>query len=437
LRIPVVVIVGRPNVGKSTFFNRAIGRRKAVVHDMPGVTRDSNYGLCHWGGRDFYLVDTGGWLPRADEGMEGLIRGQVEMTLERAEAVVFLVDSRTGMTDLDADIAAVLRRSDRPVTVIANKVDGSNDEPSASEFYSLGLGDPQPVSSLHGRLMGDALDRLIEALPEAAPSPPAGDIKIAVVGRPNVGKSSIVNAMIGEGRMIVHDTPGTTRDAVDTSFRYHGKTVTLVDTAGLRKRSKITADMEFFASLRTVNAINECDVALLLLDASEPITQQDIKVAAAVNDSGKGAVIVQNKWDLVAKDSKTSIRMERETRRRAPFLSYAPMAFVSALTGQRVGALAGLALEVAEAGRVKVSTADVNKCLESAVASHSPPVGKGGRVVKVYYGTQAGVSPPTFIVFVSDPKSLPASYERYLARRLRESFEFMGNPIRLRLRRST
>jgi GTP-binding protein len=437
LRIPVVVIVGRPNVGKSTFFNRAIGRRKAVVHDMPGVTRDSNYGLCHWGGREFYLVDTGGWLPRADEGMEGLIRGQVEMTLERAEAVVFLVDSRTGMTDLDADIAAVLRRSDRPVTVIANKVDGSNDEPSASEFYSLGLGDPQPVSSLHGRLMGDALDRLIEALPEAAPSPPAGDIKIAVVGRPNVGKSSIVNAMIGEGRMIVHDTPGTTRDAVDTSFRYHGKTVTLVDTAGLRKRSKITADMEFFASLRTVNAINECDVALLLLDASEPITQQDIKVAAAVNDSGKGAVIVQNKWDLVAKDSKTSIRMERETRRRAPFLSYAPMAFVSALTGQRVGALAGLALEVAEAGRVKVSTADVNKCLESAVASHSPPVGKGGRVVKVYYGTQAGVSPPTFIVFVSDPKSLPASYERYLARRLRESFEFMGNPIRLRLRRST
>ena len=436
MKIPVVVIVGRPNVGKSTFFNRAIGRRKAVVHDLPGVTRDSNYGLCHWAGKDFYLVDTGGWIPRATGGMEKLIREQVEMTLERAEAVVFVVDSRTGVTELDSEIADALRRGDKPVTVVANKVDGPNEEASAVEFYSLGLGEPQAVSSLHGRLVGEALDKLVEAFPDSPVAPEPDGVKIAVVGRPNVGKSSIVNAMIGEGRMIVHDSPGTTRDAVDTTFRYHGNTVTLVDTAGLRKRSKMTAEMEFFSALRTIKAVNESDVALLLLDASEPIMQQDLKIAGVINDSGKGAVIVHNKWDLVAKDSKTSIRLERETRWRAPFLSYAPMAFVSALTGQRVGALAGLALQVADNGRMKVQTSEVNKCLEGAVARHSPPVGRSGSALKVYYGTQVGVAPPTFAVFVSDPKSMPVAYERYLMRKIRETFGFEGNPIRLRVRKS-
>ncbi len=437
MKIPVVVIVGRPNVGKSTFFNRAIGRRKAVVHDLAGVTRDSNYGLCEWGGREFYLVDTGGWIPRAAGGMEKLVREQVEMTLERAEALLFMVDARAGVTDLDAEIANVLRRGDRPVTVVANKVDGPSDEPSAAEFYSLGLGRPYPVSALHGRTMGDALDGLIEKLPEYRHAPQPDGVKIAVVGKPNVGKSSIVNAMIGEGRMIVHDAPGTTRDAVDTSFRYHGRTVTLVDTAGLRKRSKITEDMEFFAALRTVKAVNESDVALLLIDASGPISQQDLKVASTVHESGKGAIIVHNKWDLVTKDSMTSARVERETRRRAPFLSYAPVAFVSALTGQRVGALAGLALEVVEKGKTKVRTGELNRCLEDAVRRHSPPVGAGGRVIKIYYGTQVGVSPPTFVVFVSDPKGLPATYERYLVRRIRETFDFMGNPIRLKIRQKT
>lgn len=437
MRIPVVVIVGRPNVGKSTFFNRAIGRRKAVVHDVAGVTRDSNYDICSWAGRDFYLVDTGGWIPRAAGGMEKLIREQVEMTLDRAEAVVFMVDARSGVTDLDAEIASALRRGDRPVTLVANKVDSEAFEASAAEFYSLGLGDPQPVSSLHGRLMGDALDALVGTLAEATRTPEAGGVKIAVVGRPNVGKSSIVNAMIGEGRMIVHDSPGTTRDAVDTSIRYHGQALTLVDTAGLRKRAKITAEMEFFSSLRTVKAVNECDVALVLLDATQPIAQQDLKVASVVHESGKGAVLVNNKWDLVLKDSKSAVRLERELRRRAPFLSYAPVAFVSALTGQRVATLPALALEVADKGKTKVGTAAVNKCLEGAVARHSPPVGKGGKAIKVYYGTQVGVSPPTFAVFVSDPKGLSASYERYLTRRLRETFGFEGNPIRLRIRQST
>lgn len=436
MRIPVVVIVGRPNVGKSTFFNRAIGRRKAVVHDVSGVTRDANYGLCHWGGRDFYLVDTGGWVPRATGGMQKLIREQVEMTLERAGAVVFVVDSRTGVTDLDAEIAAALRRGDRPVTVIANKVDGPADESSPAEFYSLGLGEPQPVSSLHGRQMGDALERLVQSLPGATRTKTTEDIKIAVVGRQNVGKSSIVNAMTGEGRMIVHDSPGTTRDAVDTSFRYQGKTVTLVDTAGLRKRSKITEDMEFFSALRTIKAVDECDVALLLLDSSGPITQQDLKVAAAVEDSGKGAIIAHNKWDLVPKDSKTAIHYERETRRRIPFLSYAPVVFVSALTGQRVSSLAGLALEVAEEGRSEVPTAEVNKCLQDALARHSPPVGAGGRVVKIYYGTQTGVAPPTFALFTNDPKGLPPAYKKYLTRKFKEGFGFDGNPIRLRIRKS-
>lgn len=437
MKIPVVVIVGRPNVGKSTFFNRAIGRRKAVVHDVSGVTRDSNYGICSWGGREFYLVDTGGWVPRASGGMQKLIREQVEMTLARAGAIAFVVDSRAGVTDLDAEIAAALRRGDRPVTVIANKVDGPSDDAAFADFYSLGLGEPASVSALHGRLMGDALDRIVGILPEATQEEPAEDIKIAVVGKPNVGKSSLVNAMIGEGRMIVSEVPGTTRDTVDTSFRYHGKTVTLVDTAGLRKRSKVSEGMEFFASLRTLKAVDECDVALLLMDASEPVAAQDQKIAGVIHDSGKGAVIVYNKWDLVEKDSKTSIRFEREARRRLPFLSYAPVAFVSALNGQRVGALAGLALEVADRGKAKISTSMINDCLQDAVNRHSPPVGVKGRVVKVYYGTQVGVAPPTFVVFVSEPKSVPAAYRKYITRKLREGFGFEGNPIRLKVRKST
>jgi GTP-binding protein len=435
--MPVVVIVGRPNVGKSTFFNRAIGARKAVVHDESGVTRDSNYGICSWGGREFYLVDTGGWVPRATGGMQKLIREQVEMTLERAGAVVLVVDTRTGVTDLDAEVAAALRKGDRPVTVIANKVDSPADDSAFADFYSLGLGDPVPVSALHGRQFGDALDKVVESLPPATREQKTEDIKIAVVGKPNVGKSSIVNQMMGEGRMIVSDVPGTTRDAVDSSFRYHGKTVTLVDTAGLRKRSKVSESMEFFASLRTIKAVDECDVALLLIDASGPVTVQDQKIAAVVHDSGKGAVIVYNKWDLVEKDSKTAIRFEREVRRRLPFVSYAPVAFVSALNGQRVAALAGLALEVADRGKMKISTSLINDCLQDAIHRHSPPVGVKGRVVKVYYGTQVTVAPPTFVVFVSEPKSVPASYRKYLIRKFREGFGFEGNPIRLKIRKST
>jgi GTP-binding protein len=435
--IPIVVIVGRPNVGKSTFFNRAIRQRKAVVHDISGVTRDSNYGLCDWAGAEFHLVDTGGWVPGAERGMEKLVREQVELMLERADALIFMVDSRCGVTDLDAEIASALRKGNKPVVLAANKVDGPNDEFDVAEFYSLGLGEPHPVSSLHGRQTGDLLDSVVEVLPRTAAQAPKQDVKIAVVGKPNVGKSSLVNAMVGEGRMIVHETPGTTRDAVDTSFRYHGKTVTLVDTAGLRKRSKIQEQMEFFTTLRTLKAVEDCDVALLMLDAAGPITQQDLKVAAVINAAGKGAVIVYNKWDLVEKDSKTTVRFERETRRKAAFLSYAPVAFVSALTGQRVSELPELALRISEAGKVKVSTAELNRCLQEAAARHSPPVGAKGRAVKIFYGTQTGTAPPRFSIFVSDPKGLPASYVRYLSRKFRERFVFEGNPIRLKLRKSS
>ena len=368
MKIPVVVIVGRPNVGKSTFFNRAIGRRKAVVHDVSGVTRDANYGLCHWAGRDFYLVDTGGWVPRADRGMEKLVREQVEITLDRADALVFMVDTQCGVTDLDAEIATFLRRGNRPVVLAANKVDGPRDDSAAAELYSLGLGDPYAVSSLHGRQMGDLLDKVVEALPTVTAEAAREDVRIAVVGKPNVGKSSLVNALVGEGRMIVDKTPGTTRDAIDTSFRYHGKAITLVDTAGLRKRSRVREQMEFFTALRTLRAVESCDVALLMLDAAEPITQQDLKVAAVVHSSGKGAVIVYNKWDLVEKDSKTTVSFEKETHRRMPFLSYAPVAFVSALTRQRVSGLPDMALRVGEAGKLKVATAEVNRCLEDATA---------------------------------------------------------------------
>jgi len=436
VRIPVVVIVGRPNVGKSTFFNRAIGRRKAVVHDVSGVTRDANYGLCHWAGRDFHLVDTGGWVPRADKGMEKLVREQVEITLDRADVLVFMADAQCGATDLDVEIARVLRRGNRPVVLAANKVDGPRDESSAAELYSLGLGYPYPVSSLHGRQMGDLLDKVVEELPAVTAEAVREDVRIAVVGKPNVGKSSLVNALLGEGRMIVDETPGTTRDAIDTSFRYHGKAITLVDTAGLRKRSRVREQMEFFTALRTLKAVESCDVALLMLDATEPITQQDLKVAAVVQSSGKGAVIVYNKWDLVEKDSKTTADFEKETHWRMPFLSYAPVAFVSALTRQRVSSLPGLALRIGEAGKAKVTTSEVNKCLEDATAAHSPPVGAKNRVVKIFYGTQTGTAPPRFSIFVNDPKSLPASYERYLSRKFRERFVFEGNPIRLRLRKS-
>jgi len=435
LKVPVVVIVGRPNVGKSTFFNRAIRKRKAVVHDIPGVTRDANYGLCRWAGREFYLVDTGGWVPGAGRGMEKLIREQVEMTLERAEAVVFVVDAKTGMTDLDAEIADGLRRGGKPVTVVANKADSPKEEPAVAEFYALGLGDPVPVSSLHGRLMGDALDRIAASLPEVTAREEEEGVRIAVVGRPNVGKSSLVNALLGEGRMIVHDQPGTTRDAVDASFRYYGKTVTLVDTAGLRKRSRITQEMEFFSALRTIRAVEECDVAFLLLDSTAPVTSQDLRIGKLIEDSGKGAVIVHNKWDLVEKDSKTAARVEKETRERMPFLSYAPLVFVSALTKRRVSLLPRIAFQVAEEGRRRVQTSKVNEVLREAQERHSPPVGAGGRTIKIYYGAQTDVAPPTFTLFSNDPEGVPASYRQYLVRRLRESFGFYGNPIRLRLRR--
>lgn len=440
MSLPVVAIVGRPNVGKSTLFNRFLGKVLAVVDDAPGITRDRHMARVEWNGRPFYLVDTGGWVPEGADGMEKRIIGQVLKAVEACDLVLFVVDARSGLQPHDAAIGrAILERGIRPLLVV-NKVDSQALEADAGEFASLGIGEALwPVSAMEGRGIGDLLDEVVAKIPRRPTMPAdveAGAIRIAVLGRPNVGKSSIVNRLLGEERVIVDDQPGTTRDAIDAPFRFHGREMVLVDTAGIRRKLASQPDYEFYATLRAARALESADVALLVLDAAEPVSRQDLRIARMIDEAGKACVWVFNKWDLVVKDDKTSAQMLAAVREQISFQSYAPAEFVSALTVQRISRLPERIVEVYEAGRLRVPTAELNERIRAAVEQNPPkPVG-GGRPLRVYYATQVRVAPPTFALFVSQPQRLAREYERYLSRAIREAFGFLGNPIRLQIRRS-
>jgi GTP-binding protein len=435
MNLPIVAIVGRPNVGKSTLFNRIVGGGAAVVDDQPGVTRDRHYARANWGGHEFLLVDTGGLLPGAKDGIEAQVRRQVELALDEADVVVFLADVREGPVPADDEVADVLRRRAVPTILVANKVDGAQWEAGTYEFNALGIGEPISVSAEHGRLIGDLLDRIVEHLPAASDeTEETSAIRVAVIGRPNVGKSSLVNRLLGEERMIVHDVPGTTRDSVDTRFQAGGRDFVLIDTAGLRRRSKEAEGPEYYSMVRTLRAVDRCDVALVLFDATEPLSGQDLKVATLPHEGGKSAIYLYNKWDLVEKDGMTSKRVEEETRYRLPLQSYVPVHFVSAKTGQRVGRLPTVIEEVYGEGAKRIPTSALNTFVRRLIAENSPPYSGSGKPVRIYYATQASVSPPTFILFTNNRDALGESYLRYLTNRLRDEFSFSGAPLRIRLR---
>jgi GTPase len=439
MRLPVVAIVGRPNVGKSTLFNRVTGRGLAVVDDAPGITRDRNYAVVNWAGRSFHLVDTGGWIPRGRVEIDRRILEQVLRALDECDLVLFLVDAIAGLQPHDIEIARELQKRAGNLLLVANKVDSERREGDAAEFASLGLaGMPTSVSAMQGRAVGELLDEIVRRLPaREAERPEPEAIRIAVMGRPNVGKSSLVNRLLGEERMIVDEVPGTTRDAVDTPFRYHGRPMVLVDTAGIRRKLASQPDFEFYATLRAIRSLETAHVALLVLDAKEPVSRQDLRIARMIDDAGCACVWVFNKWDLVEKDDKTSAHLLAAVREEISFQAHAPAEFVSALTVQRVSRVPQRIVEVFDAARKKVATGDLNACIRKAVDHNPPRALHGERPIRIYYATQVKSAPPTFALFVSRPERLAQDYARYIVRELRSSFGFAGSPIRLQIRKSS
>jgi GTP-binding protein len=434
-RLPVVAVVGRPNVGKSTLFNRVLGRRVAIVDDRPGVTRDRNFARAEWAGRDFAIVDTGGVVEGSDQPIDRAVRAQALAAVDQADVVLFVVDGREGVHPLEELLAELLRKSGKPIILVANKMDNLPRGETHHEFWSLGMGEPVPVSALSGKASGDLLDRVLALLPpEPAGPQPEDEIRVAVVGKPNVGKSSLVNRLLGEERVVVSEQAGTTRDPVDTPFTYHGKTLVFIDTAGLRRQVKIKDSLEYYSSLRTDRVIHEADVCIVLVDASEQeLHTQDVKIAETAWEAGKGVILVANKWDLVEKETMTAPDWEKVVRERIPFLQWVPILFASALTGQRVRKCLDLVLEVQAERERRIETHEVNQVLERLV-DHQPPPHFRGRRVKLRYATQIAVKPPTFAVFANYPKALPEHYIRFIHNGFREAWTFMGTPVRLRVR---
>ncbi|HEX3303428.1 MAG TPA: ribosome biogenesis GTPase Der [Thermomicrobiales bacterium] len=436
---PIVAIVGRPNVGKSTLFNRLVGERRAIVEDIPGTTRDRLYGTTTWGGVEFTIVDTAGLQDPSEieasstAEIAQMTRDQARSAIDEADVIVFMVDTKAGMTAGDHEVADMLRRTDKPTILVANKVDNINRKDMAVEFYELGLGDPMAMSSYHGVGTSDLLDRIVENLPHFEEEPEIAGPKIAIVGRPNVGKSRLVNALIGEERSIVSDVPGTTRDSLDTHMEWNGRPLTLIDTAGIRRRGRIEQGIEHFSVLRSMRAIDRSDVVLLVVDSTEGFTAQDLHIAGYVEEQKKGIVVIVNKWDLIEKDSSTMDLYRDEAKRQLDFLPYAPLVFISAKFGQRVQNVLEMALLVEMERRKRVSTSALNKLLREAVAAHAP-ASKPGKWLKFYYATQADVSPPTFVFFCNDPQSVHFSYKRYLENQIRDQFGFVGNPVRMAFR---
>lgn len=435
---PLVAIVGRPNVGKSTFFNKIAGRRISIVEDMPGVTRDRIYADVEWSGRKFTLIDTGGLDMKSDDVLLSQMRRQAEIAMDTADVICFFADARQGMTPDDEDVANYLRRTNKPLILVVNKVDHAGLNDTLYEYYNLGLGDPIGISSTNMLGLGDLLERIVQLLP-----PPAEDemedgehiIQLAVVGRPNVGKSSLCNRLLSQERMMVSDIPGTTRDAIDTLFvGEDGTRFNIIDTAGMRKKKAVEDEtLERYSVLRSIAAIERCDVALLMIDAQEGVTEQDTKIAGLILDAGKGAIVVVNKWDAIEKDTNTMEKMRREVLENLKFMSYAPVVFLSALTGQRTNTVLSQVTEVFGQCRKRVPTGVLNEVLADAQLSMQPPT-SGGRRLKIYYATQQGVCPPTFVLFINDEKLMHFAYQRYLENHFRKSFGFSGTPIRMILR---
>ena len=429
---PIVAIIGRPNVGKSTFFNYIVGKRISIVEDTPGVTRDRVYAEANWRGRNFTLIDTGGIEPESDDIILSQMRMQADIAIDIADVIVFLTDIKQGVTAADHDIALMLKKSKKPIVLVCNKSDTFGKTPDELyEFYNLGIGEPYAVSSVNAKGIGDVLDAIYEKLPEKTDEEDEENvIKVAVIGKPNVGKSSLINKILGENRVIVSDIAGTTRDAVDSEFENEFGKYVFIDTAGIRRKSKINDNLEKYSIVRSLLAIERADVCILMLDAKEGVTAQDTKIAGEAHEAGKGVIIVVNKWDEVEKENNTMEKYKKDVYEKLSYLSYAPILFISAKTGQRVNKLYEMINMVASQNALRVSTSVLNSVLNEAVTIVQPPTDKGRRL-KIFYMTQAQTKPPTFIVFVNDKKLFHFSYERYLVNQIRKEFGLTGTPVRM------
>jgi len=432
---PLVAVVGRPNVGKSTLFNAIVKKRISIVEDIPGVTRDRIYFDAEWLGHEFTMIDTGGIeFIDSDNNIFTSMRYQAELAIHEADVILYVVDGKMGIQPQDQEIANILRSSGKPIILVVNKIDSIEQEVNIYEFYSLGLGDPIGVSAVNLMNLGDLLDQVLEYIGKTPSEEEAEDaIHIALIGRPNVGKSSLTNALLGQERVIVSNIPGTTRDSIDTHWQYEGSEFVLIDTAGMRRKGKIDIPVERYSVIRALRAVDRCDVAVLVLDATEGVTEQDKKIAGYAHEAGKGSIIVVNKWDLIDKDSKTSDKFSEDIRRVLVFMQYAPILYTSALTKQRIHRLADLVKFVSEQQNMRVSTSVLNELISDAQLINPPPA-KNGHPLRIYYMTQASVKPPTFVLFVNDPQLMHFSYLRFLENKLRETFGFEGTPIHLILR---
>ena len=430
---PLVAVVGRPNVGKSTFFNKVVGRRVSIVEDTPGVTRDRIYAEAEWKGIHFALIDTGGIEPDSKDIILSQMRHQAEMAMDTSDVILFMVDGKEGITAADREVASMLMKTGKKIVLAVNKIDKAELPDDFYDFYELGLGEPIPISAANMLNLGDLLDEIVDSFPEGAGTEEDDSIKIAMIGKPNVGKSSLVNRLLGEDRVIVSPIAGTTRDSIDTPFEKDGEQYLLIDTAGIRRKSKVNEDIEKFSVLRAVAAIERCDVCLLMIDAQEGITEQDKKIAGIAHEAGKGIVVVVNKWDLLEKDNHTMNDFKKEIARELTFMSYAPSVFISALTGQRVDNVIAMAKYVAENRAMRIPTGQLNSLITDATMMKQPPSDKGKRL-KIYYVTQVGVKPPHFVIFCNDKKLFHFSYQRYLENQLRSVFGLEGTPIVLTIR---
>ena len=432
---PLIAIVGRPNVGKSMLFNKLIGKRLSIVEDTPGVTRDRIYGESEWLGRKFRLVDTGGIEPSTDNQILSFMREQAQIAIDNATVIVFVTDIKTGMTAADQEVAGMLQRSKKPIVLAVNKMDATGTvDPDFYEFYNLGLGDPVAVSAVHGHGTGDLLDECLKYFPPEEDEDDESDvIQVAIIGKPNVGKSSLTNRILGEQRVIVSNVAGTTRDAIDSYFENAQGKYNFIDTAGMRKKSKVDDNIEKYSVLRATMAIERSDVCLIMIDANDGVTEQDTKVAGLAHEAGKACIIVVNKWDAVEKDDKTMDRMREDIRRDLSFMTYAPIVFISALTGQRVNRLFELINYVNDQASMRITTGMLNSVLADAQTRVQPPTDKGRRL-KIYYMTQASTKPPHFVIFCNDARLFHFSYQRYLENQIREVFGLQGTPVRITIR---
>jgi GTP-binding protein len=430
----LVALVGRPNVGKSTLFNRIIGYRDAIVHDLPGVTRDRHYADAEWAGKRFTLIDTGGFVPASEDVMETAIREQAEVAIDEAQLVLFVVDGESGLLPADREIADVLRRAGKRVMLLVNKSDSERKEQGLGEFYGLGLGEPIPLSALGGRRIGDLLDAVTATIPETDETDDDPRLKIAIIGKPNVGKSSLVNALLQEERHIVTDIPGTTRDPIDAVLKYYGEEMLLIDTAGLRRKSRIKESVELFSTVRTVKSIERCDVAVILIDAQQGLDHQDLHIVETAAEKRKATVLAVNKWDLIEKDEHTAKLFERALRERLRLYDHLPIIFISALEKQRIYKLIDMVKQVDAEQRKRITTSRLNAVMEEEIAAH-PPHSRSGKEIKIKFSTQVKTAPPVFAFFCNDPRLVDDSYVRFLENQIRAHFGFTGVPIVISLKK--